>query len=192
MAACLPLIPQRILYYMVEKQKKLRYRGCSRFDTGQHHPVKAATSVDHWRGKSPKSNQSAESILPWCWEVVLLPTPSGLLIHVERPLFGSMDGSDNNRRLVPALANEKGLWGRAKRVVVDGIEVARVCPDCGEECSYKRTKFLEVHGQYADGRRKCQLLQQQPELPADAHAGGPAAVAAGGHQQDAGEQADGE
>lgn len=60
-----------------------------------------------------------------------------------------------------------GIWGRAKRVVTGPvgaeIEVARICPDCGQVDSHKRTKFTELHGQDRDGHRKCLLQAQQPQ-----------------------------
>jgi hypothetical protein len=126
-----------------------------------------------------------------------------VLIHVDKAVPGWMDSSGSNKRVIPALPDDKGIWGRAQRVVVGpepGLEIARICPDCGEECEHRRTKFIRLHGQYADGRRKCQLRQQQPAA-ADAHTGTPqfpasagaaaaAAAAAGGPDTD--ERADGE
>lgn len=76
-----------------------------------------------------------------------------------------------------------GIWGRAKRVVTGPvgaeIEVARICPDCGQVDSHKRTKFTELHGQDRDGHRKCLLQAQQPQAADGTLSAGAALLPAG-------------
>lgn len=92
-----------------------------------------------------------------------------------------MDGSDDSRRLVPALEKETGFWGTTWRVVVgpgEGTEVGRICPRCGEESTYKRSQFLEQHGKFKDGTEKCPDRHWRPYPDPAARAGAGAAAAA--------------
>ena len=91
--------------------------------------------------------------------------------------------SDLTKRVIKSGdPNAGSIWKRAGRILINGVEQGRICPDCLQEDWSRRSTFIQHHGQRPDGSRKCQKMSH-PSTPTGAAAGSaslavPAAAAA--------------